>query len=61
MVLVINFGEYEFTIFMDAVHTLEMEYGYEGEAWEMVVASEDLEILGDFLDMEGFHVEMEVQ
>lgn len=46
--LVVNCGEYEFTRFESAVRTLEQEYGYEGEAWEMVVASGDLEILSDF-------------
>ncbi|HDR5136109.1 TPA: hypothetical protein QCS04_002441, partial [Bacillus anthracis] len=51
--------EYEFTRFESAVRTLEQEYGYEGEAWEMVVASGDLEILSDFLNSDGLNAEIE--
>ncbi|KAA0780039.1 MULTISPECIES: hypothetical protein [Bacillus cereus group] len=57
--LVVNGGEYEFTRFERAVRTLEKEYGYEGEAWEMVVASGDLEILCGFLNNDGLDAEME--
>ncbi|KXI67255.1 hypothetical protein [Bacillus pacificus] len=57
--LVVNGGEYEFTRFESAVRTLEREYGYEGEAWEMVVASGDLEILCGFLNNDGLDAEME--
>ncbi|PFC43009.1 hypothetical protein CN300_19745 [Bacillus thuringiensis] len=57
--LVVNCGEYEFTRFESAVRTLEQEYGYEGEAWEMVVASCDLEILSDFLNADGLNAEIE--
>ncbi|MCU4771683.1 hypothetical protein [Bacillus cereus] len=57
--LVVNCGEYNFTDFNRAVNTLSEEYGFEGEAWEMVVASGDLEILSDFLNADGLNAEIE--
>ncbi|MEK3726801.1 MULTISPECIES: hypothetical protein [unclassified Lysinibacillus] len=57
--LSINHGEYDFTRFEQAVKTLQEEYGYEGLAWDMVVASDDIEILADFLEADGLHVELE--
>lgn len=57
--LTINYGEFDFTDFDIAVSTLQEEYGYEGLAWEMVVASDDFEILADFLDADGLNVEMD--
>ncbi|MED2789682.1 hypothetical protein P4261_29040 [Bacillus thuringiensis] len=57
--VVVNCGEYEFTRFEGAVRTLEHEYGYEGEAWEMVVTSGDLEIVCDFLNGDGLHAGIE--
>lgn len=57
--LSINHGEYDFTRFRQAVKTLQEEYGYEGLAWDMVVASDDFEILADFLEADGLHVELE--
>ncbi|EMT54770.1 hypothetical protein I532_04160 [Brevibacillus borstelensis AK1] len=59
MKLVVNCGEYEFTRFDRAITTLAEEFGYEGEAWEMVVASGDLEILSDFLRDDGVDTEFE--
>ncbi|WP_235864091.1 hypothetical protein [Sutcliffiella halmapala] len=56
--LVINFGEYEFTNFDRAVKVLEEDYGYEGLAWDMVVASNDFEILADFLVVDGVDAEV---
>lgn len=56
--LIINSGEYEFTRFEKAVATLQEEYGYEGLAWDMVVASEDFEILQDFLNDDGVLAEI---
>ncbi|MGE6515177.1 hypothetical protein [Lysinibacillus sphaericus] len=57
--LTINSGEYDFTRFEQAVKTLQEEYGYEGLAWDMVVASGDFEVLADFLEADGLHVELE--
>ncbi|MDA1867350.1 hypothetical protein ACRS42_10305 [Bacillus thuringiensis] len=57
--LVINYGELRFTDFNHAVNILSEEYGYEGEAWEMVVASGDLEILCEFLSEDGISAEIE--
>ena len=48
-VLEVNFGEYEFYKFEQAVSVLSEEYGYEGLAWDMVVASGDFEIMQSFL------------
>ncbi|RFB28229.1 hypothetical protein DZB91_24320 [Brevibacillus sp. VP] len=59
MNLIINCGEFEFTRFDRAVTTLSDEYGYEGEAWEMVVASGDFEILCNFLLCNGIDAEIE--
>lgn len=57
--LTINYGEYDFTKFDQAVKNLQEEYGYEGFAWDMVVASGDFEVLADFLKSDGLHVELE--
>lgn len=57
--LAVNCGEYNFTDFNRAVNILSEEYGFEGEAWEMVVASGDLEILSDFLNADGLNAEIE--
>jgi hypothetical protein len=56
--LVINYGEFEFRSFNNAVKTLSEEYGYYGLAWEMVVASGDFDILVDFLIDDGLDVEL---
>ena len=56
--LLVNHGEYEFNRFEKAVSTLSEEYGYEGLAWDMVVASGDLEILMDFLESDGLDAEI---
>ncbi|MGA4519288.1 hypothetical protein ACPA0F_18680 [Solibacillus silvestris] len=58
MRLVVNDGEYEFTNFTIAVIALEVEYGYEGPAWDMVVASDDIEVLCDFLNDDGVEAEL---
>jgi hypothetical protein len=57
--LTVNCGEYEFTNFDKAVAILAEEYGYQGEAWDMVVASDDLEILAEFLNDDGLDAEYE--
>ncbi|MGG0667880.1 hypothetical protein ABE073_05040 [Lederbergia citrisecunda] len=57
--LVVNHGEYEFTSFQQAEDVLQQEYGYQGFAWDMVVASDDFEILCDFLNSDGVHAELE--
>lgn len=57
--LVVNGGEFEFTRFERAVSELQEEYGYEGLAWEMVVASGDFDILCDFLNGDGLDAELE--
>lgn len=49
----------EFTVFFEAVTWLQDEYGYQGLAWNMVVASEDFEVLEDFLASDGINVELE--
>jgi len=56
--LVVNFGEFEFTRFNRAVTELQAEYGYEGLAWDMVVASDDFEVLCDFLNDDGLDTEL---
>ncbi|MDZ5712261.1 hypothetical protein [Jeotgalibacillus haloalkalitolerans] len=56
--LIVNNGEFEFTRFRQAVSELEEEYGYEGLAWEMVVASDDFDVLCDFLNGDGLNVEL---
>lgn len=55
----INYGEYEYTNFNKAIKVLEEEYGYEGLAWEMVKASNDMEILAEFLEQDGISAEVE--
>lgn len=57
--LVVNYGEFNFTDFNRAVNALSEEYGYGGEAWEMVVVSGDLDILCDFLIGDGLDAEIE--
>ncbi|QWG81711.1 hypothetical protein EXW27_30130 (plasmid) [Bacillus mycoides] len=57
--LFVNYGEFNFTDFNRAVNALSEEYGYGGEAWEMVVASGDLDILCDFLIDDGLDAEIE--
>lgn len=57
--LVVNYGEFSFTDFNRAVNAFAEEYGFEGEAWEMVVASDDLGILCDFLIDDGLDAEIE--
>lgn len=56
--LVINLGEYEFTNFNRAVKELKEEFGYEGFVWDMVVASDDFEILCEFLLENGIDAEL---
>jgi hypothetical protein len=51
--LTVNDGEFEFISFNRAVHDLSEEYGYQGLAWDMIVASGDFEILADFLIEDG--------
>jgi hypothetical protein len=58
-ILVVNSGEFEFTRFDRAVSEFQEEYGYEGLAWEMVVASNDFEILCEFLNSDGLDAELE--
>lgn len=53
MKLAINGGEYEFKHSKVAVFILEKEFGYEGQAWEMVKASSDLDTLCTFLIDDG--------
>lgn len=57
--LVVNSGEFEFTRFERAVSELQEEYGYEGLAWDMIVASGDFDVLCDFLNDDGLHAELE--
>lgn len=57
-VLIVNYGEYEFTNFNRAASTLEEEFGYEGMAWGMVSSSGDFEILADFLISDGLSAEV---
>lgn len=57
-ILVVNNGEFEFASFNVAVVELENYYGFEGLAWEMVVASGDFEILEDFLNGDGLSAEL---
>lgn len=57
-VLLINSGEHDFDDFNQAVEFLEREYGYEGPMWQMVVESNDLEILDVFLADDGLDSEI---
>lgn len=57
--ITINHGEYDFTRFEQAVNTLQEEYGYEGLTWDMVIASDDFEVLAGFLEADGLQVELE--
>ncbi len=59
MYIDINFGHVEGTDFNRVVEEMEFEYGYEGEAWDMVVASGDMEILAEFLVGDGLVVEID--
>lgn len=54
----VNYGEVLTSDFNRAVNELEEEYGFEGLAWDMVVASDDFEILIDFLNADGLHAEL---
>lgn len=56
--LIVNYGEYKFTNFDNAVSVLEEEKGYEGEAWDIVTASNDLYVLCGFLRVEGVDAEI---
>lgn len=56
--LVVNFGEQEFTRFETAIRLLKNEYEFSGWTWDMVVASDDFEILCEFLNNEGIHAEV---
>lgn len=56
--LVINNGQFKFTEFKVAVNTLEKEFGFEGEAWEKVSASNDMFALLRFLINDGIKAEM---
>lgn len=58
MRLVINYGEYELTNFNKAVVTLQEVFGYEGQAWNSVTASGDLELLCEFLQEDGVDAEL---
>lgn len=58
MTLIIEGGYAEFTDFFKAISWLQDEYGYEGLGWNMIVASEDFEILEDFLASEGIITEL---
>lgn len=58
--LVVNGGEYEFTNFDEAIKVLSEDYGYEGLAWEMVKASNDFEVLEDFLADDGVYAYTEI-
>ena len=54
----INYGEILTSNFNRAVNELEEEYGFGGLAWYRVVASDDFEILIDFLNADGLHAEL---
>lgn len=56
--LVVNGGEFEFTRFERAVSELHEEYGFEGFAWDMIVASGDFDVLCDFLNGVGLDAEL---
>lgn len=56
--LVINKGQFRFTKFKDAVNTLEKEFGFEGAAWDTIVASNDMFALLRFLINDGINAEI---
>jgi regulator of ribonuclease activity B len=58
MKLIVNYGDFEFTDFNKAVHTLSSEYGYSGKAWNAVVSRGDLNALCDFLNDDGIDAEI---
>ncbi|AMW63275.1 hypothetical protein BI004_gp054 [Bacillus phage NotTheCreek] len=55
----VNFGHVEGSRFDSVVEDLVYEFGYEGDAWDMVVASGDMEILADFLASDGLAVTLD--
>ncbi|AGI12021.1 hypothetical protein BPS10C_024 [Bacillus phage BPS10C] len=55
----VNFGHVEGSRFDSVVEELAYEFGYEGDAWDMVVASGDMEILADFLVSDGLPVTLD--
>lgn len=57
--LVINHGEQEFIRFDTAIRLLKSEYKFSGFIWDYVEASDDFEILCEFLNDEGIHAEVE--
>lgn len=56
--LVVNCGEFEFTKFSRAVSELQEEYDFQGFVWDMVGASDDFEVLCDFLNENGLEAEI---
>jgi hypothetical protein len=56
--LVVSCGEFEFKNFTEAITTLEDEYGYQGPAWDMVVASDDMDVLCEFLNDDAVDAEL---
>ncbi|AEZ50203.1 hypothetical protein BCPG3_045 [Bacillus phage BCPG3] len=55
----VNYGHVEGRDFDTVIRELEYEFGYEGPAWEMIVASGDMEILAEFLEEDGLAVELD--
>jgi hypothetical protein len=58
--IIIDGSDTEVTITEMSVATYfcELEYGYEGEAWEEVKRSNDLYMLEDFLNSDGVFAEV---
>ncbi|ADH03389.1 gp243 [Bacillus phage W.Ph.] len=59
MYIEVNYGHVDGTDFYKVVKELEYEFGYKGQAWDMVVASGDMEVLAGFLAGEGLVVELD--
>lgn len=57
-ILVVDYGNFEFVSFNEAVDTLANEYGYEGSHWDEIVGSMDFQKLCDFLLDDGINVEL---
>jgi hypothetical protein len=58
--IIIDGADTEVTIaaFEMAIFFCEQEYGYEGEAWELIKKSNDFHELADFLTGDGIYAEV---
>lgn len=55
--LILNDDEYTFKDFETATMMIEIDFGYEGRAWNSVISSNNFDELINFLEDDGFDVE----